>query len=359
MCSSAARRASNDQGKSFSIIIVELYIPAASVGCIRSRARKARLISCSLCHGAVVQFTCNRVCWLVLDQEHYSRASRRARAIFGFQVCDDQWVGSTPNFFGEEMISVMPEGPLTGAYQGTLGDEQFLMSDSNQTRNTTLPTWTDGSAMYVPFRTSEGHGHIAELQSQTRYFGATPNCKPLIFGRDYKLVLWKGTKQSDILDHSQSDIISGDTMPNFAVTVTGEGDTETTCYARNSAIDIGNPIDSFSAQISYGNYFGRNSRTEPNCIATGSVAGELLMTLRAAPNATTRERDTCMGAVAVGWMRTKQKPCREDFIDGGMADFEDARANNTFMMLCQPSLSTGLASTYPSRSFRHSPSHTD
>jgi hypothetical protein len=254
------------------------------------------------------------------------------------------------NLFGEEMISVKPEGPLTGAYQGTLGDEQFLMSDSNQTRNTTLPTWTDGNAMYVPFRTSEGHGHIAELQSQTGYFGATPNCKPLIFGRDYNLVLWKGTRQSDILDHSQSDIISGDTMPNFAVTVTGEGDVEMTCYARNSAPDVGNPTDSFSAPISYGNYFGRNSRTQASCIATGSVAGELLMTLRAAPNATTRERDTCMGAVAVGWMRTKQKPCREGFIDAGVADFEDARANNTFMMLCQPSLSSGLASIRVDRS---------
>lgn len=247
------------------------------------------------------------------------------------------------NLGGEHDISVKPEGPFTGAYQGTLGDEPFLMSESNQTRNTTLPAWTDGNAMYIPFRTSESHGQMAEFQSQTRYFGATPNCRPLVFESDYKLMLWRGAPQADILDPSQSDIISGDRSPNFEVTVRGENEAKTTCYAKHSAVDVGTPTDSFSAGISYGNNFGRNSRSQGYCLATGNVAGELLMTLRAAWNASMTERDICMGAVVLGWMRTKQKPCRKGAIDRDRADFEDSRANNTFMMLCQPRFSSGLA----------------
>ena len=43
-------------------------------------------------------------------------------------------------------------------------------------------------------------------------------------------------------------------------------------------------------------------------------------------------------AVATGWMRTQQLPCDFKAIDESEASFEDARANNTFMMLCQLSL---------------------
>ena len=39
----------------------------------------------------------------------------------------------------------------SGAWQGGTGEEQFLFAETNYTRNTSLPPWTDESAMYGRF----------------------------------------------------------------------------------------------------------------------------------------------------------------------------------------------------------------
>jgi hypothetical protein len=38
----------------------------------------------------------------------------------------------------------------SGAYRGGTGEEQFLVAESNLTRNTALPSWTDDSMFYLP-----------------------------------------------------------------------------------------------------------------------------------------------------------------------------------------------------------------
>lgn len=39
----------------------------------------------------------------------------------------------------------------SGAFRGGSGEDHFLVSESNYTRNTSLPFWVDSHAMYLPF----------------------------------------------------------------------------------------------------------------------------------------------------------------------------------------------------------------
>jgi hypothetical protein len=84
------------------------------------------------------------------------------------------------------------ETSLSGVYEGSMGENHFFVAESNLTRNTPLPSWTDEKAMYLPFRDSSSSTLDIEstYQARTKYFTAEPQCKPLSFGEDYHIHLW-------------------------------------------------------------------------------------------------------------------------------------------------------------------------
>jgi hypothetical protein len=147
----------------------------------------------------------------------------------------------------------MVDGNYSGAFQGGAGTDQFLVLESNYTRNTTLIPWLGKTAAYLPFKSiaRDGQGH--SFQAQTLYIAAKPNCRPLVFGDDYKLVLW----------------VTGKVGDDFEVLVAKADEPPTTCYAPVLQ-DLGD----------FKTYLGYESRRSPRC-RSGRVAAELLINLHA------------------------------------------------------------------------------
>ena len=215
----------------------------------------------------------------------------------------------------------------SGAYRKSMGETHFLLSESNLTRNTSLPSWTDENAMYLPFRTSEHNMTLTtdlEYQARTRYFTAEPRCRPLSFGKDYHMHLWPFAKE--------------DSLNSFNVTVLSSNGTQTTCYGADKNEFI-NGYGLFSKW--------RMEATGGMSCRNGKTAAEMTTTLKSHPNATEYEQEICRSAVVVGWMRATQRYCDRtppaDFEAPSFGGFEDATSKNNFFMLCQPEIRIGEA----------------
>ena len=203
----------------------------------------------------------------------------------------------------------------SGASQEGTGESHFLVAESNLTRNTSLPSWTDETAMYVPFRgpetvTTPG-SHLYE--ARTKYLRAVPNCKPLVFDKDYSLQFWTSEMG----------------FSHFTVMVSTSDGNRIAC----SGSAFGYRYGSDTARYSY-------------MCHDGQTAAEMATTLVAAGNATEKEQETCGSAVAVAWIRAGQDHCSTPsdlFSNTPPLGFEDASFNNTFLMLCQPELRIGDA----------------
>ncbi|KAH7411656.1 hypothetical protein DE146DRAFT_248746 [Phaeosphaeria sp. MPI-PUGE-AT-0046c] len=209
----------------------------------------------------------------------------------------------------------------SGAFHGGTGEDHFLVSESNYTRNTSLPFWVDERAMYLPFLSPEAaaSSDSRQYQARTKFFSAQPNCKPLTFGQDYRLNLW---------DKKGGPYRSPDA--NFSISISDEEGHKVACYASSTR---------FTTAL------GPQSRMDlENFCRTGQTAAELVTTLDAGPNATIHQQETCAMAVAVGWMRTTQENCvvtaNSSIVPTG---FEEANAQNTFFMSCQPTVEIGDA----------------
>jgi hypothetical protein len=238
----------------------------------------------------------------------------------------------------ENPLVVLYETEMSGAYQGSTGESHFLLAESNLTRDTPLPAWTDNKANYASFKDSGPAGLTTEsyYQARTKYFAAEPKCKPLIFDQDYHMHLW-------------TDGI-GDWKQNFNITVTSTSGSKTTCYGTDGNI--------------FATYYGKSSRWHSQYNATlcrdGKVGAEIATTLQADRDASGDEIALCRSAVAVGWIRATHHYCdgpldgrsfrrRQIMTDPNVQSktyypgFEDAASNNTFLMLCQPEIRVGDA----------------
>jgi hypothetical protein len=210
------------------------------------------------------------------------------------------------------------------AYRQGMSEDHFLLSDSNFTRNTSLPVWTDRKAFYVPFKRSEQLDQTAGsiYQARTKYFAAKPRCTSLTFGKDYRLKLW-------------SDIF----VPvEFAVTVLSSNGTQAKCTSDLESRSISN----FGPQGMFSSSYAR-----PPC-HEGKMTAEIVMNLVSWMNATMHEAETCATAVAIGWIRATHQYCDSSFHRGNGSSqappgFEDAASNNTFLMVCQPEIRIGDA----------------
>jgi hypothetical protein len=217
----------------------------------------------------------------------------------------------------------------SGAYQGGTGEDQFLVAESNYTRNTSLPSWTDKDAMYLPFFAQySGQTENRKYQARTKYFSAEPNCKPLVFGDDYHMQL-----HFNHTDDAEDVFLRTRTLL-FDIQIPDKNAKKVTCY----------PL----VPESFGIGLGQQSQLEDQeACRIGKLSAELVTTLTAHPNATQHEYETCSSAVVVGWMRTTNRNCiptgantTETLSD----DLEDPTPDNTFLMSCHPSLTAGDAS---------------
>ncbi|KAF2741653.1 hypothetical protein M011DRAFT_454492 [Sporormia fimetaria CBS 119925] len=65
----------------------------------------------------------------------------------------------------------------SGAFQGGTGEDQFLVAESNYTKGTPLPAWTDERALYLPFFDSNSMSQTGSVyQARTKYFSAELSC---------------------------------------------------------------------------------------------------------------------------------------------------------------------------------------
>jgi hypothetical protein len=231
---------------------------------------------------------------------------------------------------------------FSGAWQGSTGEDHFLVAESNYTRNTTFPSWSDASAMYLPIRPQQyGVGgslfdRPKELldttlyHGSTKYFAAQPNCQPLVYGKDYQLRLWNTTDGK-----SNPKLGSYIQSPRLNVTVPDKD---------------GNDINCVNVKHTEPGFFdglGSTSRDWRRKVCrSGKTAAELLTVLKAPEGATPQQQEICASAVAVGWMRLTLPECPEEGDDPedrinlhGL----DIDALNVFLMRCQPSVYVGDA----------------
>lgn len=175
----------------------------------------------------------------------------------------------------------------------------FLASETNYTRNTTLPAWVDEDAMYLPFMDLTTTMQVPEggYKARTKYFTVDPNCSSLVFNKTYTLGLAIEATNPD--DNPVSAF--------FGANVTSKNGTDIQCQA-----------DIF----------------QDTWLPRGPTAVELLSELSTmiTMDKPISNYDTCRSAALVGWMR--------------MVGFEQARSNNTLVLACRPRLVIGEADVH-------------
>lgn len=191
----------------------------------------------------------------------------------------------------------------SGAYKGGNGEDHFLVSESNYTRGTPLPAWTDDRLFYLPFLPQDPSiSNKGTFEAVTRAFGAELDCNPLEFGDSFQAELEKtpgtGTDRSSV---------------NITVT---RGSSKIQCTSNGTSAVRPGPIGG-------------------PCV-TGPSSVELTITLTPSrPNATREEIEACMEVVVLGWLRDEDRGC------GNQAQ-PLVKANSTFMQ-CKLNWLTGTA----------------
>jgi hypothetical protein len=192
-----------------------------------------------------------------------------------------------------------------GAYRGGDGLEQFLVAESNYTRNTSLPSWTDDNMFYTPLF-SEGinnkEANATHFEGKTSAFGAALDCVQLKRGSKMDFGFQAAT-------WDQADLI--ETSLNLTIPT-----------------DSGN-VRCFSGKITV--VPGGNNQ----CVS-GPSSVEFVRMLGPRVNATQHETTTCMGSVVLGWLREPQGTCSL----GRNITF---REESTLLIHCRPHLLAGSA----------------
>ncbi|KAF2792711.1 hypothetical protein K505DRAFT_375878 [Melanomma pulvis-pyrius CBS 109.77] len=196
----------------------------------------------------------------------------------------------------------------SGAYHGGEGKDQYFIAESNYTKGTPLPAWTDEKMLYIPFISSVGPQgtNDTQYQARTKAFGAELDCVQLSYGTNYyaKMIA---------LDSDEADM-------NLKVSVSS-GSTTVDCFGRNTVLSGPRVVHHKNGWYS---------------CSTGSSAAEFITHLVARKNATQEEKDTCMVSVVLGWIRDPNGSC------GGIRS-KNLDESNSLFVRCQPRLVTGNA----------------
>jgi hypothetical protein len=201
----------------------------------------------------------------------------------------------------------------SGAFRGGGTQDQFLIAESNYTRNTSLPAWTDDKMFYLPYMASNTTTLSAgqQYEAETVAFGAELDCETMQYGIDYQARI------------RSSDEVYYDTMwldfnstPRADARIAG-------CPARTSK------------DVRFGPFRPLTSKVDEHC-QLGPSALETYFLLDASTNATRIEKDACMGSVVLAWIRAPGGSCG-DFGD------RDLTAQNSLFVRCRPKFVTGQA----------------
>ncbi|KAF2685296.1 hypothetical protein K458DRAFT_365622 [Lentithecium fluviatile CBS 122367] len=186
----------------------------------------------------------------------------------------------------------------SGAYRGGTGKNQFLIAESNLTRGTPLPAWTDAKFFYMPFTPSTNGVDIGVYyEADTTALGAELDCIDLEHGADFHANLTEGV---NVTITSGNLRVKCTNPPGFRVDA-----------GPNSGIADG-----------------------PVC-QRGPSALELVLTLETeSANASLAEKELCWGAVVLGWVRDTEGSCN-------LTRKVELNANNSFFVQCQPRIVTG------------------
>jgi hypothetical protein len=188
----------------------------------------------------------------------------------------------------------------SGAYRGGQGKEQFLIAESNYTRGTPLPAWTNDRFFYMPFTPDMGgvvdsHNYY---EADTTAIGAEIECS--------------GLEHSDF--HADLSYLH----ERVNVTLARDG-VEVGCESSGFSIDAGLATGIGDGRI---------------CL-NGLSALELSLLLEArSPNASLAEKETCWGTVVLGWLRSPEGPCNVNLNT-------TLDATNSIFVQCRPKIMAG------------------
>lgn len=189
--------------------------------------------------------------------------------------------------------SALGSAELSGAYRGGDGHDQFFIAESNYTRNTSLPAWTDDKMFYLPMFTEEledKQPNGTQFEATTAAFGATLDCERLKLGHGIEAHL----------DNEQAYI-------------TANLSTNTGTVACNNA-------EKFVVR---------------KCLEVHSAL-ELTVQLRAQGNLTRQKAEVCESTILLAWIRGPQGLC-------WLGKDTPLRNENTLFLSCRPRLMAGTA----------------
>ncbi|KAJ4993417.1 hypothetical protein SVAN01_00965 [Stagonosporopsis vannaccii] len=211
---------------------------------------------------------------------------------------------------GPSRGSLFGSNQPSGAYRGGNSQDQFLIAESNFSRGTPLPAWTDARMFYLPFMTAATANTSVDdhYEAQTVAFGADLDCETLKDGFDYRARIRKGRNSALQIEFNST------THPNSV----------------RSACPTNGLMD-----LRYGPIVPLLTPLDEQC-QRGPSATEVIFTLDAAANATQSEKDACMTTVVLGWIRAPQGSCE------GPQD-RSLTAQNSLFVRCQPRFITGRA----------------
>ncbi|KAF1847953.1 uncharacterized protein K460DRAFT_363968 [Cucurbitaria berberidis CBS 394.84] len=196
---------------------------------------------------------------------------------------------------------------FSGAYQGGDGEDQFLVAESNYTRGTPLPAWTDDTMFYLPLFAEGGRNSISNVNTShyealTPAFGAELDCTELTLG---------GANFEAALKVEYS----GSTPSNRAfINITIPKDSgDVHCSSPSFSVGSG-PIDCVNSPASL----------------------EFTTKLNPRVNATREETEACMRPIILGWVRHPQGSCPFG------KEVQLTKENSLFIQ-CQPRWVVGTA----------------
>jgi hypothetical protein len=195
----------------------------------------------------------------------------------------------------------------SGAYQGSNGEDQFLVADSYLRQGIPLPAWTDESMFYLPFVPEEDNTTTTnEVEARTRAFGAKLECTDLKFDKSFQAGINKRFSTDEAI------------WPSVNITVTSNTGRAVKCtkmapYMRQGPVSI----------------------ASGSCV-TGPSAAQLVFVLEPIVNATQADAEVCMGSIVMGWLRNPTGSC------GEIKPVTLDEQSSTFVH-CRPRLMTGFA----------------
>ncbi|KAI4937671.1 hypothetical protein J4E85_000106 [Alternaria conjuncta] len=195
----------------------------------------------------------------------------------------------------------------SGAYQGSNGEEQFLIADSYLRQGIPLPAWTDENMFYLPFAAQQTNTTATkDIEARTRAFGAKLECNSLRFDKSFQAGIIRPLSTSEAINPSVNITVTTDTGRSVQCTKTGT-------YMRQGPI----------------------STTGNSCV-TGPSAAELAFILEPMANSTQADAEVCMGSIVLGWLRNPTGSC-------GESKPVSLDEHNSAFVHCRPRLMTGFA----------------